>query len=99
MEWHHPVTSEEKVPVDIEVAAFVAANLCAEGFHNLGLIEPFADPSKLLVAKRPTIGAGDTHIIRVLSSPLVGTNDSIVAVDSCGHTRPNTLAVVAIFNK
>lgn len=99
MERHHPVTSEQEIPVDIGVAAFVAVNFSAERLHNLRLVEPFADPSKLSVAKRSTILTLHTDVVGILSGTLVGANDSVVAVDCCGHARPNALAIVAAFDE
>ena len=98
MKRHHPVTSKQKVTVDVEVAAVVAVNLCAKSFHNLWLVEPFADPCELLVTER-SIFAWHADIVGVLSSSLVGSDDGIVAVDRRRNTRPNTLAVVAAFNE
>ena len=86
MERHHPVTSEQEVSVHIEVAAFIAVNLSAKGLHHLRLVEPFADPSELSVAQGPTILALDTDVVRVLSSALVRSDDSIVAIDCCWNT-------------
>ena len=83
MERHHPVTSQQEASVHIEVAAFIAVNLSAKGLHHLGLVEPFADPSELSVAQGPTILALDTDVVRVLSSALVRSDDSVVAIDCC----------------
>ena len=51
MERHHPVTSEQEVSVDFEVAAFIVVNLSAKSLHHFRLVEPCADPSKLSVAQ------------------------------------------------
>ena len=76
----------------------IAVNLCAKGFHNLWLVEPFVDPSKLSVTER-SIFAWNTDIVRVLSCSLVGSDDGIVAVDSRRNTWPDTLAIVTAFNE
>ena len=86
MERHHPVSSEQEVSVHIEVAAFIVVNLSAKSLHHLRLVEPCADPSKLSVAKRSTILALNTDIVRILSSALVRSNDSVVAIDCCWNT-------------
>lgn len=94
MEWHHPVAGQQEIPVNVKVAAFIAVHLCTKSVHNFWLIEPFADPTNLLVAKR-VLAAGNTYIIRILSSPLIWADDSVVAVDSGGNAGPNTFTVVA----
>lgn len=125
---HHPVTSKQKVTVDVKVAAYrsksvsmpsgrtvlkshktrtedrngmltvVAVDLCAKGFHNLWLVEPFANPSKLTVTERSAF-AWHPNIVRVLPRSLVGSDNGIVAVDSRRNTLPDTLAIVAAFNE
>lgn len=52
VERHHPVARHQEASVDIEIATLIAVDLSAERFHDLRLIEPFADPSKLGVAQR-----------------------------------------------
>ena len=86
MERHHPVTSEQEVSVHIEVAAFIAVNLSAKSLHHLRLVKPFADPSELSVAQRPTILALDTDVVRILSGALIRSNDSVIAIDCCWDT-------------
>lgn len=66
MEGLHPVTLEQKVPVDVEIAAVIAVNLDAESLHHSGLVEPCADPIELLVAEGMVATLG-TDIIRVLA--------------------------------
>jgi hypothetical protein len=51
VEWLHPVTLEEEVAVDIEVAAVVAADFNTQLLHNGLLIEVRADPAKGGVAE------------------------------------------------
>jgi hypothetical protein len=51
VEWLHPVTLEEEVAVDIEVAAVIAANFDAELLLDICLVQEFADPAKSRVAE------------------------------------------------
>lgn len=51
VEWLHPVTLEEEVAVDVEVAAVVAANFDAELLLDICLVQEFADPAKSGVAE------------------------------------------------
>ena len=95
---HHPVTSKQKITIDIKIATVVCFYLCSKGFHDLWLIEPFGDPSKLAVTER-SVFAWNADIVRVLSCSLVGSDDGVVAVNCRWNTGPNTFAVVAGFNK
>lgn len=98
MKRHHPITSKQEITVDVKVAAVVAVDLGAEGFHNFWLVEPFANPTKLTITEG-SIFAWHADIVRILSCSLVGTNYGIVAVDGRRNTRPDTLAIVAAFNE
>lgn len=51
VEWLHPVTLEQEVAVDIEVAAVVAADLNTQLGLNLLLVQVLADPAKSRVAE------------------------------------------------
>lgn len=98
VEWLHPITLEEKVSVDIEVAAVIAADFNAQLFLNISLVQELADPAKSRVAKVVGVLALTTDIINVLAGSLVWTDQSVVAVDAGRNARPNALAVVASLN-
>jgi len=51
VEWLHPIALEEKVSVDIEVAAVIAADLNTELSLDIRLVQEFADPAKSRVTK------------------------------------------------
>jgi len=80
VEWLHPVTLEEEVTVDIEVAALVGRNLGAKRLLHFGFVEIGSDPLKIIVAQAATL-ALTTDIVDVLAGSLIGTNHGIVAVD------------------
>ena len=94
----HPVTTEEEVAIDVEVARFVVANLSADGLHDLLLVQVALNPVKLIVAKAVT-AARLANIVDVLASALVGTNHSVIAVDGSRNTAPDGLGVVAVLNQ
>lgn len=93
--WLHPVTVEEEVTVDVEVAGIVAVNLGTNSLQNLRLVEVLGDVAETLVAKVAVVLALAANVINVLSSALVRTQQGVVAVDRSGHTGPCTLSVVA----
>ena len=96
--WLHPVTLEQEVPVDIEIARVIAADFDAELFLDILLIEELADPVQFRIAQ-VAILALLTDIIYVLASSLEWADHGVVAIDACRNTRPHALAVVAILNK
>jgi len=98
VEWLHPVSLEQEISVNIEVAAVIAADFNAELLLNLFLVQELADPAKSRVAKIAGIFTFAANIIDVLASLLVWSNHGIVAVDACRNTRPDALAVVAVLN-
>lgn len=85
VERHHPITSKQEIAIHIEVATIVAVHFDTKSFHDLWFVEPFANPIKLTVTERST-GARNTHIVRVLTSPLIRPHDSIVTVDGRWNT-------------
>ncbi len=99
MERLHPVTSKQKVPVYIEVAAIVAVDFGAKSLQNFRLVHPFSDPPNLVVAKRCITTAFDTDIIWILSTPLVRPDNRVVAVDGSRNTRPHTSATITALNE
>lgn len=99
MEGLHPVTLEEEVTVDIEVAAVIALNLNAKSIHDILLVEVVADPAESAVAEVVVILALSTDVIDVLASALVGANELVVAVDGSRNARPDTAALIAVADK
>jgi len=89
VERHHPVTLEEEVAVDIEVAGLVVADFYTQRLLNVILVEVVADPAELGVAEVVAILAFATDIIDVLAGALVWADHSVVAVDGSGDTRPD----------
>lgn len=96
--WLHPVTLQQEVAVDVEVAAVVRVDLCANGLHNLLLVEVRRDPVNLVVAE-VVVTARAADIVDVLASTLVWANHSVVAVDGCWDTAPNRLGSVTVLNE
>jgi hypothetical protein len=95
----HPVTLEKEVAIDVKVARVIAIDLNAECILNVLLIQPAADPAKLLIAEIAGVLALATNIIDILAGALVGANECIVAVDRRRHTLPNAATGVAAINK
>lgn len=95
VEWLHPVTLEEEVAIDVEIAGLVALDLHTQCFHHRGFVEPFRDISKLLVAEIATILTLSPNIVDILASALIGADQSVVAVDRSWDARPGAATVVA----
>jgi len=95
----HPVTLEKEVSVDVKVTAVIAADFNAELLLDFRLVQELTDPSKSRVAQVAAIFALATDIVNVLSSSLIWSNHSIVAVNACRNARPNTLAVIAVLDQ
>ena len=96
--WLHPVTLQQEVAVDVEVAAVVGVDLCANGLHDLLLVEVRGDPVNLVIAE-VVVTAGSADVVDVLASALIRANHGVVAVDGGGHTAPNRLGSVAVLNE
>lgn len=94
----HPVTVEQEVAVDVEVARVVAIDLSTKCLTHVSLVEILADIAHALVAQVRLIFTLATDIVDVLAGALVGSQQSVVAVDGGGDTDPGTLAVVTSFN-
>lgn len=94
----HRRRKDVDLPIDVKVARVVLADLGTESLHDLVLVEILADPSEFFVAEVATL-ALLAHVVDVLAGPLVRSDESIVAVDRGGNTRPNGLAVVAVLNQ
>jgi len=103
--WHktveglHPVALEKEVTVDVKVATVIAADFNAELLLNGFLIQVLADPAKGRIAEVVGVFALTTDVVDILSSSLVRTEHSIVAVDARWNARPNALAIVAVLNE
>lgn len=95
----HPVTLEEEVPVDVEIAAVVLGHLSTKSLLDPVLVEVFSDPSKVGVAQVARVFTLLLDIVDVQASLLVRTNHSIVTVDGSGDTAPDTLTVVAALDE
>ena len=95
----HPVTLEEEVAVDIEVATVIALNLDTESVHDILLVEVVADPAKSAVAEVVVILALSADVIDVLASALIGADELVVTVDGGRNARPDTAALVAVTDK
>lgn len=94
----HPVTMEEEVAVDVEVARIIAFGLGTKGLANTLLVEVVGNIAHALVAEVRLVLALATDIVDVLASLLVGCKKGVVAVNRGRNTDPGTLAVVAGFN-
>lgn len=99
VEWKHPVTVKQEVPVDVEVARLVRRNLGAEGLDDFRLVQVVGDPAKLGVAQVGGILARAADIVNVDSRALIRTDHGVVAVDGGRDTRPHRLALVAALNE
>lgn len=99
MEWLHPVALEQKVAVDVKVAAFVARDLNSKSIHDILLVEIVADPAKSAIAEVAAILTLATDVINVLAGPLVGANERIVAVNRSRNATPDTTRVVAVLDE
>lgn len=62
----HPVTLEEEVSVDIEVAAVIAADFNTEFLLHIGLVQELANPAKGRVAQVAGVFTFTTDIINIL---------------------------------
>jgi len=99
VEWLHPVALEKEISIDIEVAAVIAAHFDAKFLLDFFLVQILADVAKSRIAEVAGIFALATNIIDVLASSLVGTDESVVAIDACGNTGPDAFAIVAVLDQ
>lgn len=95
VEWLHPVTSEQKVAVDIKVARVVGVDLDTEGLHHNLLVEVLGDPAESGVAEVGVVLALAADVIDVLAGTLVWAHHGVVAVDGGWDAGPHGLALVA----
>lgn len=96
--WLHPVSVEQEVAVDVEVARVIAFDLSASRLANLALVQEVAYVTHTLVAEIAVVLTLATNIVDILSSALVRANHGIVAVDRSGNAQKGTLSVVASLN-
>jgi len=94
----HPVALEQEVAVDVEIAGLVVGDLCANGLHDLLLVEVALYPVKLVVAEA-VAAAWLAHVVYVLAGALVRANHSVVTVDGSGHAGPDGLGLVAVLDQ
>ena len=66
MEWLHPVSLEQEVSIDVEVARVVTADFRSQLLLNVLLVQVGTDPLKLSVAEA-TARALLTDIVNVLT--------------------------------
>ncbi|KAJ6261277.1 Dihydroxyacetone kinase [Drechslerella dactyloides] len=92
----HPITREEEVAVDVEVAGIVLGHLRAEGVDYALLVQVAGDPAEVRVAQVRGILARAADIVHVRARALVRSHHRVVAVDGRGHAAPHALAVVAV---
>jgi hypothetical protein len=95
----HPVALEQKVTVDVEVAALVAGNLNAKSVHDRLLVEIVADPSQSAIAKIAAVLALAANVVDVLPCALVRSDERVVTINRGGHAAPYTAAFVAVIDQ
>lgn len=94
----HPITIEQEIAVDVEVAAVVAIDcLYAKGLHNVLLVQVLVDGGKARVAEAASF-AVNANIVRVTARLLVGADHLVVAVDGGRDTAQPALTLVAAGN-
>jgi len=76
----HPVTLEQEVPVDVEVAAVVLGNFSTESLHDLVVVEVLGDPVDLVVAEVPVL-TRLADVVDVLTGALVRTDHGVITVN------------------
>lgn len=91
----HPVTGEQEVPVDIEVAGIVAIDFGTDGIDNTLFIQEFGNPAEVGVAEVGAILARSTDIVDVGAGALVRSHHDVVAVDGSWNAGPDALGFVA----
>lgn len=86
-------------PVNVKVAAVIAADLNSEFLHDSLVIEVGRNPAKSRVAEVARIFTLATNVVNVLTGLLVWSNHSVVAVDGSWNTGPDTFAIVAVLDQ
>ena len=99
VEWFHPITLEQEVAIDIEIAAVVAVDFDTEALHDVGLVEPLRNVSELAIAEVAAVLALAANVVNILTGTLVGADHGVIAIDGCRHTRPDALTFVAILDQ
>jgi len=90
-----PISVEEEVTVDIEVARVVTIDLSTDGVTHALLAKVLADPAHALVAQVAGVLALAANIVDILAGALVRSEHGVVTVDGGGDANPGALAVVA----
>jgi len=98
VEWLHPITLEKEVSVDIEVATIIAANFSAKLGLDFLQVQVLGNVAEGRIAEVARVLTLATDIINVLSGFLVWPDERIVAINTCRHARPNTLAIIAVLD-
>lgn len=95
----HPVTLEQEVAVNIEVAAVVVVDFGADGLLHIITVQVLGDPAHLGVAQVAAVLAGATDVVDIATSALVRAEHGVVAVDSSRNTAPDALRLVAALDE
>lgn len=81
VEWLHPVTLEEKIAVNIEVAAVVSIDgLNTKGGHDLPLVEVRVNVAQTRVTEATAL-AIYAYVVGIAARLLIGTKNLVVTVD------------------
>ena len=99
MEGLHPVPLEQEVPIDVAIAALVAADFDAQRLLDFVLVQVIADPLELRIAQTAGILALGPDVVDVLARALVRPDHRVVAVDRRRHARPHALGLVAVLDQ
>jgi len=94
----HPVTVEQEVTVNVEVARVVTTDLGAESLPHIFFVEILADIVHALVAQVGTRIALHADIVNILACALIRAHHGVVTVDGGRHAEPRALAVIARLN-
>lgn len=93
-----PISIEEEVTVDVEVARVVTIDLGTDGITHALLAKVLANPAHALVAQVAGVLTLAANVVDVLTGALVRADHGVVTVDGGGNANPWALAVVARFD-
>ena len=99
MEWLHPVTLEQKIAVNVKVAALIAVNLHTKSLHDFWFVQVLGNVSWSGIAKVARIFAFLPDIVDVLASALVWTYHCVVAIDGGWYTAPDALTIITALDE
>lgn len=94
----HPVSVEEEIAVDVEVARVIPINLGSNSLADLTLVQVFSDVTHFAVAEVAFVLTLAANIVDVLASSLVRSEKGIVAVNRSRDADPRAFRVVARLN-